>query len=215
MGFFDRLFGKDEASAGDQLQKVLGPIFRIIDDEQFQNSLLPDMLAQIVTQGAAVDRVPNGRGEFGLEASNPIPVNGPLGEVAYLSRLETDKGERLLFHRIGAINTLDVFEAVTFSGSAWYVFFLDMYHPCRSRVAPVGFRISAKPCQFSGYHNHCPNFPYDFVESKQNVLDLVRLAYIPMGNVIPQLEKRVFSRPLAHRAKLDLITAAMTSRRDV
>lgn len=214
MGFLGRLFGNEPESGEDRLREALGPIVRIIDDEEFQLSLVPDILADAIKQGAAVDRLPDGRGAFGLESGNPIPVNGPLGEVAYLSRLVTEKGERLLFHRIGAINTLDVFEAVTFSGSAWYVFFLDMYHPRRSRLAPTGFRIADRPCQFSGFHNYCPNFPYDFAESKQHLMDLVRLAYIPLSSVMPQAEKRAFSRPLAHRAKVDLVTAAMTSRRN-
>src|SRR3546814_10801196 len=61
--------------------------------------------------------LPNGSGPFGFTETNPIPVNGPIGQLAYLSRLETQSGQRILFHRLGAIDKVDVFEAVTFDGS--------------------------------------------------------------------------------------------------
>lgn len=211
MGFLAKLFGQEDAEAR-EFRKAMEGIARLLDDEQFQNNLLPGAMAQVLTEGAAIDRLPNGRGAFGFDATNPIPVNGPFGELAYLSRLETAQGERLLFHRIGAVHTLDVFEAVTYSGSTWYVFFVDMYHPRRSRVAPTGFQIASEPRQFSGFHNHCVNFPYDFVEAKSAVNDFMRIGYIPLGRVMPQLERKAFSRPIAHRAKLDLVARMMTSR---
>src|SRR3546814_6579765 len=61
--------------------------------------------------------LPNGSGPFGFTETNPIPVNGPIGQLAYLSRLETQSGQRILFHRLAAIDKVDVFEAVTFDGS--------------------------------------------------------------------------------------------------
>jgi hypothetical protein len=195
MGLLSKLLGRED-KANAALQNAMEAILRIIDDEQFQNELLPNPL---MMAGAAVDRLPNGRGAFGFEAGNPIPVNGPIGELAYLSRLETVQGERLLFHRIGAVGTTDVFEAVTFSGSGWYVFFVDMYHPRRSRLAPDGFRIANEPRQFSGFHNHCAAFPYDFAKAKEAAPDLLRLAYIPLGNVMPQIDRRAFSRPIGHK----------------
>ncbi len=99
---------------------------------------------------------------------------------------------RILFHRIGAVNTVDVFEAVTYSGSGWFVFFLDMYHPRRSRQAPEGFVIAKEPRQFSGFHNYCKNFPYDFVEAKQESPDMLRLAYIPLSHVTGKGVARCF-----------------------
>jgi hypothetical protein len=214
MSFLSRLFGKED-DVSRELREAMKTIWRIIDDEEFQNSFLPELIAGMVKSGAAVDRLPNCVGAYGLEATNPIPVNGAIGELAYLSRLETPHGERLLFHRIGAINMIDVFEAVTYSGGAWFVFFVDVYHPRRSRVAPIGLRIATEPRQFSGFHNHCPNFPYDFAEAKQATADILRLAYIPLGNVMPQIEKKAFTRPMAHKAKLDIVTSMMTSRMDV
>jgi hypothetical protein len=79
----------------------------------------------------------------------------------------TNGGERLLFHRLGSVDNIDIFETVTFSGGQWFILFLDMYHPKKSRIAPDGFRLSPMACQFSGFHQFCADFPYDYVEMKQ------------------------------------------------
>lgn len=209
MSFFSKLFGK---AKDDPLKDAMQAIFRLIDDEEHQNSILPEPVAHAIKGGIACDVIPGATGAFGLEPSNPIPVNGAIGELAYLSRLETSQGERLLFHRIGAIGKVDVFEGVTYSGSAWFVFFVDMYHPRRSRQAPHGFVIAKEPRQFSGFHTFCKDFPYDFVEAKQGSADLLRLAYVPLSHVTTQIERKAFSRPLAHKAKLDIVLSQLSSR---
>ncbi len=114
MGFLSNLFGKPK---DDPLKNAMQAIYRMIDDEEHQNGMLPDPIAQAIKSGIACDVLPGATGKFGLEPGNPIPVNGAIGELAYLSRLETSQGERLLFHRIGAVDTVDVFEAVTYSRS--------------------------------------------------------------------------------------------------
>lgn len=209
MSFFSKLFGKPK---DDPLKSAMQAIYRMIDDEDHQNSMLPDPIAQVIKGGLSCDVIPGATGPFGLDPSNPIPVNGAIGELAYLSRLETAQGERLLFHRIGAVDKLDVFEAVTYSGSAWYVFFVDMYHPRRSRRAPEGFVIASEPRQFSGFHNFCEDFPYDFVKAKQASADLLRLGYIPLSHVTDQIDRRAFTRPLSHKAKLDIVKSQLSSR---
>lgn len=208
MSFFSKLFGKPK---DDPLKNAMQAIYRMIDDEEHQNSLLPDPMAQVIKGGLACDVIPGASGPFGFDPRNPIPVNGAIGELAYLSRLETAQGERLLFHRIGAINKLDVFEAVTYSGSAWYVFFVDMYHPRRSRQAPERFVIAKEPRQFSGFHNFCEDFPYDFVKAKEASPDLLRLAYIPLEHVTTQIADKSFTRPLSHKAKLDIVRGQLSS----
>lgn len=214
MGFFSRLSGKrDDGSA--ELRKAFETINQIIEDEEFQNGLLPEPMAAMIRSAPALDKVPDGKGAFGLEVGNPIPVNGAIGELAYLSKLETERGERLLFHRIGAIDKVDVFEAVTFSGSAWHIFFVDMYYSRRSRLAPAGFRLSAQIRQFSGFHNYCQSFPYDFEAAKQSTAEMLRFAYIPLSNVVPQIQRRVYERPMAHKLKVDLVLGRMTSRMNV
>ena len=114
MGFLSKLFGKKE----DPLEKFKREVWRLIDDEEYQNSLVNELVHEMVVNGASVDKLPGATGHFGFDKDNPVPVNGALGELVYLSRLETNQGERLLFHRIGAVNMIDVFEAVAYSGSS-------------------------------------------------------------------------------------------------
>lgn len=160
----------------------------------------------------AYDCDPNGTGPFGFSETSPIPVNGPIGQLAYLSKLETARGERILFHRIGAINTIDVFEAVTFSGSEWFILFVDLYHPRRSRLTPEGFCFTQELGQFSGFHNFYKDFPYDFVEMKLSERESgFSMAYIAISKVTEQIQHRAYQRPLAHKAKLDLVKGRMTS----
>lgn len=214
MGFFSRLLGKEDEGQK-AFREAMEMIAKIIDDESFQNKLLGDEMEAMLLSAPAIDERPDGQGAFGLDERNPIPVNGAIGELSYLSKLETSNGERMMFHRVGAINTVDVFEAVTYSGSGWYIFFVDYYHPRRSRKAPSGFQIANEPRQFSGFHNFCRNFPYDFADAKQASAEFLRMAYIPLGNVMPQIEKKVFTRPMNHKAKLDIVMSKMTSRSDM
>lgn len=210
MGVFSKLFGNEEEDAFNQ---AMEKIRRLIEDEEYQNNLLPEALSALIKAAPACDVIPGATGQFGLDITNPIPVNGAIGELAYLSNLETLNCDRLLFHRIGAVNTLDVFEAVTFSGSAWFIFFVDFYHPRKSRRAPEGFRLAQEARQFSGFHKFCPNFPYDFAEQKQSEHGSgLSLAYIAMSKVMEPISQRKFNRPLAHKAKLSLIEGQMTSR---
>lgn len=193
------------------LKGALEHFRRIIEDEQFQLELIHPAMREIIEKCPAYDRDPKGTGAFGFAETNPVPVNGPIGELAYLSKLETAQGERILFHRIGAIGTIDVFEGVTFSGSNWFVLFMDFYHPRKSRATPDGFRITKEVGQFSGFNKFCKDFPYDFIEVKQSDESVLSLAYIAMSKVILQIQGRAYERPLAHKAKLDLIKARLTS----
>ena len=210
MGFISNLFGGSKETKA--LRDALAEVRRLIEDERYQLEVLPPEIRAMFESGSDYDCDPNGSGEFGYADTNPVPVNGSIGQLAYLSKLETTQGERILFHRIGAINTIDVFEAVTYSGSEWFILFLDCYHPRRSRLVPDGFRFIQALGQFSGFHQRCNDFPYDFVEMKHTQSESgLSMAYIPIANVRAGIENRVYSRPLAHKAKLDLIAGRLTS----
>lgn len=210
MGFLSSLFRgnkKDKA-----LREALAQIRRILDDEAFQLELVHPAMKAMLESAPAYDKDPNGSGPFGFTETNPIPVNGPIGQLAYLSRLETQSGQRILFHRLGAIGTVDVFEAVSFNGAEWSILFVDFYHPRRSRLTPHGFRFSKDVAQFSGFHKFCENFPYDFVEKKASERESgLSMAYIAISKVSDQIQNRVFNRPLAHKDKLDLVKSRLSS----
>lgn len=210
MGFLSGLFGGNKQDKA--LREALGHIKKILEDEEFQLDLLQPSMKEMIKNCPAYDKDPNGTGPFGFSEKNPIPVNGPIGQLAYLSKLETNKGERILFHRIGAVNTIDVFEAVTFSGSEWFVLFTDLYHPRRSRATPDGFQFTSEVPQFSGFHKFCENFPYDFVDKKASERESgLSMAYIAISKVSGQIQNRAFNRPLAHKAKLELVQSRLSS----
>jgi len=165
----------------------------------------------MIESGQPYDKDPAGTGPFGFVETNPIPVNGPIGQLAYFSKLESQSGQRLMFHRLGSINTVDVFEAVTFSGSEWFILYADLYHPRRSRLTPAGFAFTKELGQFSGFTKYCKEFPYDFIEMKTSMGDSgLSMAYITIGKVSDQIRARAFKRPLAHGAKLELLKSRLT-----
>jgi hypothetical protein len=210
MGFLSNLFGRNKEDKA--LREALDFIKRMIDDEKFQLELLNPVMRETLESAPAYDKKPNGTGPFGFTETNPIPVNGPIGQLAYLSKLETQSGQRILFHRLGAMDTVDIFEAVSFNGREWFILFTDFYHPRRSRLTPEGFCFTKEVGQFSGFTNFCENFPYDFAEKKGSMRDSgLSMAYIAIGKVSDQIQNRVFTRPLAHKAKLELVKSRLSS----
>ena len=198
MGFISKLFGGNKE--GKALDEALGQIRRILEDEQFQLDMIHPTMKEMIESRPAYDQDPNGSGPFGFSETNPIPANGPIGQLAYLSKLETAKGERILF------------EAVTFSGSEWFILFVDLYHPRRSRLTPDGFRFTQEAGQFSGFHKFCTDFPYDFIEMKQSERESgLSIAYIAISKVSDFIQNQAYQRPLAHKAKLDLVKSGLTS----
>lgn len=208
--------GDDGRHPGDDPEAILregmNTILKMIDDEEYQIELMNPDRREYVRSSPAYDKKPNGVGPFGFVETNPVPVNGPIGEVSYLSRLEAGPGRRLLFHRLGSIEMtdffnadtyVDVFEAVTFDGGMWCILYLDMYHSKRSRLAPEGLRFTQDFAQFSGYTHFCNDFPYDFMEqkSRQHPPGL-SMAYIPVSKVYDNIQRRAYDRPPAHIAKL-------------
>jgi hypothetical protein len=210
MGFLSNLFGGNKEDKA--LREALGLIHRIINDEEYQLELLNPVMKVMIKSAPAYDKAPNGTGPFGFTETNPIPVNGPFGQLAYLSKLETQSGQRILFHRLGAMDTVDVFEAVSFDGREWFILFADMYHPHRSRLTPDGFHFTKEVGQFSGFTNFCESFPYDFVEKKGSMCDSgLSLAYIAISKVSDQIQNRAFTRSLAHKVKLELVKNRLSS----
>lgn len=189
-----------------QLRDAFAKLERVIEDEEFQLDMLSPAIRDRFKSAPAYDKIPNGCGPFGFVESNPIPVNGPIGEISYLSRLEASLGNRLLFHRLGSVERVDVFEAVTFDGGNWYILYLDMYHSRRSRLAPEGLLFTKDVPQFSGFTQFCKNFPYDFLEAKAGERQSgLSIAYIPFSLISDQIERRVYDRPDAHKTKLNIL----------
>ena len=123
--------------------------YHILNDVELQNADYPPMMFAEFDDGAQTpDELPGAVGEFGRCADNPIPVNGPTGQVTYLSRLLTaDTESRMAFHRLGSTTShvldamVDIFELVSVDGTRYDRLYLDMYHLGQSQKAPEGYRL--------------------------------------------------------------------------
>lgn len=204
MGWLKNLFGKSE------LDQALDRVRDFIDNEETQNALYPAMFWDMV---AARQRPTQTSGAFGRAVGNPVPVNGMIGELAYLSKLRTDSGQRLFFHRLGAINTCDVFELVSFDGKLWDLLFLDPYNRQRSRTSPSGYSVSSDVSQFSGFTWRCAEFPTDWRQQKEGRVSGTQLAlgYMAMGSVEDVQRGTAYARDGRHTAKLDAVEAQLSS----
>jgi hypothetical protein len=166
---------------------------RILDshnDESFRKQLadIPPAMLQLAIAGGNCDQTPQGSGPFG-ELCNPIPVNGPRGEIKYINRLICPCNHPLIAHRLGSLrpdaaprqcrrdatigvafsgpqNGYDVYEVVCSEGRHWSVWYFDMYYASRSHRAPTGYRFSDFHPTFSRTHiglvtnKYCPDFPH-------------------------------------------------------
>lgn len=139
MKFLKKLFGATEK---DEVAEVFGKLEKMFRDEQTQNETLNPAIRELLRQNRPCDEIPGAQGEFGRCITNPIPTNGPLGSMAYLTDLFHDRSQSpVMFHRIGSNAGVDMYEVVTFDGSYWDMLFLKMYYPARSRKAPRNFSI--------------------------------------------------------------------------
>ncbi|TRZ51092.1 hypothetical protein D4S03_05665 [bacterium] len=140
MGIFDRIFKNKKSNISPAAEKVFDKLYNFLSDDALQISNLPLALTNKFKEG--VDQIPNGIGEFGRSINNPIPVNGPIGEVVYLSRLATeDTSKLIIFHRLGSVENIDVYETVSIDGLKWDILFLDFYYKSKSSICPTGYKV--------------------------------------------------------------------------
>ena len=124
-----------------EVQRIFDKVVRFLDDEAAQNSALPEDFRQVLGGSPSCDYVPNAFGDFGRMLTSPVPVNGPVGELVYLSRLEMADGGAIAFHRLGAFDKVDVFEVVSENGRHWDVLYLSLYFARKSKQVPSGYRM--------------------------------------------------------------------------
>ncbi|MGH7146935.1 MAG: hypothetical protein ACREIJ_03425 [Nitrospiraceae bacterium] len=104
-------------------------------------------IGPLILAGLDCDQLPGAHGAFG-SATNPIPVNGSIGELKYLGKLRGETGQALMFHRLGSFgspvvkNLVDRYEVVCLDGTQWNILDFDLYHPRRSKLAPPGYTLT-------------------------------------------------------------------------
>ena len=202
MGIFSNIFGSNKKTVSPETEKIFKKIYKCLTDEEFQNTLMPDALQQIVNKNSAVDELPDASGEFGKCLENPIPVNGPIGEVIYLSNIVTDAGERIFAHRLSSKDGIDIFETVSFDGTSWDILFFYFYYPRKSKKIPNGYKPGNDPSQIYATNQKSNDFPKNMVnEIRQTFNDFFGISLIH-PDVRLSLEKYTYVRPENHLRKL-------------
>jgi hypothetical protein len=202
---FNRIFGNRKGSdAPPEVRAVFERVRRFLESDSEQLALYPAELRRGIETGLDVDRLPNSSGPFGQVIENPIPVNGPIGQVIYLSTLRCN-GSRVLFHRLGSIDRVDVFECVSADGREWDLLYLEMYHPKKSTLVPTGYTKESNAL-LSGIHKSIKEFPIGLYEE---IIDLSK-GLIGFSLADPEIRKSLeaidFKRPSGHVSRLSKIS---------
>lgn len=175
MGLFKALFGwvvKPSTGLPPAVDDFYARIELLVSDDDYQNSLAPESVKDQIVEGLNVDDIPGGNGEFGRSLNNPIPVNGSIGAVFYLSRLTFgESNQTMLFHRLGSIESIDVYELVALDGSLWDILYFSMYHPRKSRKVPAGYTLVTPTDQplVSGTSRRSERFPHTMTASIKEI----------------------------------------------
>jgi hypothetical protein len=112
-----------------------------------QNDLF-EAMSLMCEDGVDADEMPNGRGEFGLVPSNPIPCKTVFGSTAYLARLRTPEGIKVVYTRKGSVisdvsrDPVDAYEISFPNGGRPTTLFISPYQKRISRKAPRGFALA-------------------------------------------------------------------------
>ncbi len=108
----------------ERLSDVIGSLFARLGGSKDDESLAEQLAdvkpireaGQLRSRG--LDELPGAHGPFGRSANNPIPANGPIGEIKYLNHLVCACGAQLMGHRLGSVpsqvaqDPVDLYEVV-------------------------------------------------------------------------------------------------------
>jgi hypothetical protein len=98
--------------------------------------------------GTAEDTMPEGYGEFGLEVTNPIPTQTPVGSRTYLEQLHTADGVKVDYERIGSMRAPNIPYMIDgyriFANSREVAtLYICPYNKKNSERAPKGFTLGS------------------------------------------------------------------------
>ena len=158
--------------------------------------------------GLDCDEMPGAIGPFGKTMTNPIPVNGPIGELKYLSRLRMEE-HPIMYHRLTSsryglsdIEAVDIYELCDITGKNWDILYLHMYHPRRSTTIPDGYQLADYHPVFTklGYGLGVANFVGHFPYYLNDVLDQEYGSRFGLGSIYGNLfqNDEQYVRPIEH-----------------
>lgn len=117
------------------------------EDSQFQKlSGIYDAMSKLNNNPTDKDIIPEGYGEFGYEATNPIPVKSIMGNLEYLNMLRTNDGTKVQFERLGSTgasnihNPIDAYDIFA-KGNKVATLYLSPYNLKNSKIPPRGFKF--------------------------------------------------------------------------
>jgi hypothetical protein len=195
-----------------EVKDVFKKLHRLMENEKAQNERLPEPYRSQVLDGVDCDEIAGAVGEFGRDPRNPIPVNGPLGELVYLSNLRTANSQQIMFHRLGSISNVDIYETVSLDGAIWDILFLHQYHPRKSQRPPSGYRIVAsieRDSLLLGVNDFVAAFPDRLSDAIADMSERTFKFRIRPSQVREALGRAIFERPTHHRARLDIILTVL------
>ncbi len=97
--------------------------------------------------GATTDIIPGAYEEYGLCATNPIPVKGTLAIDVYLRSLGLLSDESFTWERMGSTGSenidkpIDIYSITTESGEHLCDLYISLYQNTISKKTPEGFYI--------------------------------------------------------------------------
>jgi hypothetical protein len=194
------------------LSRSLEKVYMVLVDESAQNTCYRDLIKhlKVNTRDGNVGKL------YGLSPADPIRANGPIGEIAYISRLIATSGCGFVGHRLGSIKGLDVFEVASTDFSEWFILWFDMYWLTRDRVAPEGLRLSdhVDPWPDGGASglSATNRFLSTFPDGIWEALLLSTEKMIGFAAVKPQIKSlvtRVVTRPQKHARLLEEVVVLM------
>ncbi len=180
-----------------KINEILDRVIAAVSDEETQNKYANPAKADGTTCAPKCDQIAGAYGEFGRTPTNPIPVNGPLGEVTYLSLLRRSDGMPFVFHRLGSRHGLDCYEVMSLDRRTREELWFDFYFLGRSRKAPEGYRLESRLEAHNlvyGTNGRLKNFPNDTYEGVRNYQErLFKQVLLPTYTVrafcLPEFEK--------------------------
>ena len=109
------------------------------------DGVVTERLFNTSNQGCNTDEIPEGTGEFGLDPTNPIPVNGIWENETYLGKLKTSNGESITWERKGSTsvdnidNMIDIYEIFDSKQNHYSTLYISPYHQKTSNKIPNKF----------------------------------------------------------------------------
>ncbi len=135
MGLFDIFKKKKERTGYDVLMDIPG--FK-------EQKELFDVMSKANEGGCTTDEIPEGIGEFGLEPTNPIPVNTIQGSILYLGGLRAMDNTRVNNKRLGSLKVqniqkpIDEYLITHENGDELAIIYISPYQAKNSKKAPKG-----------------------------------------------------------------------------